>query len=129
MKLIDLILYRKVMTKNICKICNQKFYARPSHVKMGWGLYCSRRCKNVAQMQDRTEVSCFTCGRKNLKTRGQMRHSKSGKYFCDKSCQTKWRNVQFVGDKHANYKNGFSTYQSILKRHKIEKVCGLCGTM
>ena len=54
--------------------------------------------------------------------------SKSKKYFCGKSCQTKWRNAEFVGPKHANWKHGEASYQSILCRNGIKKECVLCKT-
>lgn len=37
--------------KRICKnkTCKNEFDARPADVNRGWGLYCSKRCKAVAQ--------------------------------------------------------------------------------
>jgi len=37
--------------KRICKNerCKAEFEAKPSDVKRGWGLYCSKRCKAVVQ--------------------------------------------------------------------------------
>ncbi len=109
-----------------CKICRTKFSPRPSHVKKGWGIYCSRDCKNIGT-QVRQCVFCFICKKKLLKTATQINHSKSGKYFCSKSCQTKWRNTEYIGSKHTNYKNGSTTYRGILKRCGIPEICDLCG--
>jgi len=115
------------MTINFCKICNKKFAAKPSHIRKGWGIYCSRNCKIIAS-RVRSEVTCFICGKNLLKTATQLKRSKSGKYFCNKSCQTIWRNSQFVGPKHSNFKTGRRAYSSILNRHKVEQRCGLCRT-
>ena len=52
--------------------------------------------------------------------------SESKKYFCSKSCQTKWRNTEFIGPKHANWKHGIYVYRSILSRNKVPKICRLC---
>jgi len=109
-----------------CKICSKPFYPRPSHVKNGWGIYCSKKCKDTGQIT-RQKVQCFTCNKEITKTPTQLNNSKSGKFFCDKSCQTKWRNTVYIGSMHANYKTGKQSYQSILKRNKIKKVCGYCG--
>ena len=67
------------------------------------------------------KVFCFTCDKELMKTFTQLSHSKSGKYFCNKSCQTKWRNAEFVGSKHANFKDGKQSYQSVLKGIKFYK--------
>jgi len=115
------------MTIAHCKVCNDRFYARPAHVKNGWGVFCSRNCKHIGS-RIRIKLACFTCGREIYKTASQMGHSKSTKYFCDKSCQTKWRNAEFSGAKHANYKNGEHSYSTILGRLRVKKECWLCRT-
>lgn len=109
-----------------CKVCSKRFNPRPSHVKMGWGIYCSRNCKKIGT-RVRHLVHCFICNKELMKTTTQIKHSKSGKYFCNKSCQTKWRNTEFVGYKHINFKDGKYSYKSILKRYRIPQVCDYCG--
>ncbi|MFA9409268.1 MAG: hypothetical protein ACERKJ_10625 [Candidatus Dadabacteria bacterium] len=32
--------------KKYCEICGTKFYAKPSHVKVGFGRFCSRKCSD-----------------------------------------------------------------------------------
>jgi hypothetical protein len=93
---------------------------------LGWGIYCSKKCKDAGQIT-RRKVSCFICNKEVLKTPVQIDRSKSGKFFCSKSCQTKWRNVQYIGSKHAGFKDGRQSYQSILKREKIPQICSYCG--
>lgn len=110
-----------------CKICNAKFYPRPSHVKRGWGVYCSVYCKSIGTHVPRHKIPCFICKKVVLKTDAQIRHSKSGKYFCGKSCQTKWRNVEYSGEKHAGWKNGDSRYRKILEKSKLSVFCSFCG--
>lgn len=115
------------MTTAYCKICNNKFYPRPSHVRNGWGVYCSIKCKSIGSQVARQKTFCFICGKELLRTTTQLNHSKSGKFFCNKSCQTKWRNAEFIGSKHANYKDGINSYQSVLRRYKILQICSYCG--
>lgn len=114
------------MTSSFCKICKKEFYPRPFYVKLGWGIYCSNKCKNVGQITSQ-KVFCFICNREVSKTPVQIGRSKSGKFFCSKSCQTKWRNAQYIGQKHLGFKDGRNSYQSILKREKVPQVCNYCG--
>lgn len=109
-----------------CKICNSDFYPRPSHVKRGWGIYCSRDCKHIGA-QIKTELNCSICGILISKTPSQIKRSKSTKYFCGKSCQTKWRNIEFSGEKHVGWRGGVSTYRDILLGNKKIPECGICN--
>ena len=59
----------------------------------------------------------------------ELRKSKSGNFFCSKSCQTVWRNKYlFSGENHANWLHGESAYRDILKRANKEQICILCRT-
>ncbi|MFZ2188891.1 MAG: hypothetical protein WAV73_04995 [Candidatus Moraniibacteriota bacterium] len=110
-----------------CKICSKEFYAKPNWVKLGWGKYCSRKCKHEAAKTGR-EINCAICNKKTYKTQKALKGSKSNKYFCSKSCQTVWRNsVIFVGKNHTNWKDGKFTYRTIIARSDVPKVCKLCG--
>ncbi len=109
-----------------CQLCNHKFYAKPSWLKRGVGKYCSRKCKHNAQKTGKT-VNCFICGKKVYKRKKALLHSKSGKFFCNKSCQTVWRNQEFRGSKHGNWKGGeHIKYREILLKRKIKPICKLC---
>ena len=111
-----------------CRFCKTKFSVRPYFVKVGWGKYCSLKCKNAAQREGKS-VTCFTCRKAVYRSRADLSKSKSEKYFCNKSCQTIWRNSQYVGSKHLNWKGGFSSYayRNLLKRTSKREVCGSCG--
>lgn len=110
-----------------CKICNTKFYVKPSWLKIGYGIYCSARCQHLARRNGKF-VECFTCKKEIYKSKEKLSRSKSGKYFCSKSCQTIWRNSEYVGSKHPNWKTGNSSYKSILDREGRKKICVLCET-
>ena|SRR3989344_4174812 len=107
-----------------CKTCSKRFFARNYHIKIGWGKYCSREC-HYADKSGHKKM-CFICGKELYRTIASIKHSKSGKFFCSKSCQTKWRNQEFIGPKHSNWVDGSMAYRSVLKRHKVEAVCRLC---
>ena len=94
---------------------------------MGYGIYCSSKCQHLGRRNGKI-VNCFTCGKEVYKSKEKLKRSKSKKYFCSKSCQTIWRNSEYVGSKHPNWKTGNSAYKSVLTRNKIKQVCVLCKT-
>ena len=104
------------------------FYAKPHWLKIGCGKYCSVKCQREGQKTGKF-VKCSICNKAVYRPLKQLKGSKSKKYFCNKSCQTIWRNTTFVGRKHGNWKDGTNTYRTILKRHAIPMICVLCKTM
>ncbi len=110
-----------------CKLCKTPFHAKPSWLKRGHGIYCSPPCQHVGRRNGKV-ITCFGCGKESYRNLHLLKQSKSGKYFCSKSCQTKWRNALFVGAKHANWKDGMHAYRSVLSRHGVPQVCKRCET-
>ena len=108
-----------------CKLCSKEFYGKPYFLKNGWAKYCSPACQYKGRRNGKN-IPCEICGKETYKQLRKLEKSKSGKFFCSKSCQTTWRNSKFIGSKHANWKSGLFAYRSVLKRHKIPQVCGLC---
>ena len=108
-----------------CKICSKEFSAKLSHVKIGWGNFCSSTCHYVSMKKGNT-VLCDECRIPTYKSLTKLASSKSGKFFCSKSCQTKWRNKVFSGNKHANWILGESTYRKVLKDSGVREVCTRC---
>jgi len=109
-----------------CKICGKDFYVKPNHIKLGWGKYCSIDCRTKSQLKGQT-VSCNYCGNSTYKSPHSLLHSKSKKYFCDKKCQTNWRNKQYLEENSKNWKNGIRAYRNILKRDVRVPKCVFCG--
>src|SRR3989344_2363672 len=110
-----------------CGRCSKTFSAKPSHISHGFGKYCSRQCSALSQRTGK-EVFCDVCGKAVYRAPKYLEKSKSGKFFCTKSCQTLWRNQLYVGEKHANWKYGRAAYRSILGRAKRLRVCEVCKT-
>ena len=71
-------------------------------------------------------VNCFVCNAQVYKSPKELRNSKSGNYFCSRSCQTKWKNKVFSGEKSSNWLTGEGTYRNILLRTGDLPVCLLC---
>jgi len=108
-----------------CKICKKNFNTKPYFIKHGAGKYCSVAC-HYKGLKTGKLIPCFICRRETYKTVKALRSSKSKKFFCSKSCQTTWRNTEFVGAKHANCKEGLYAYRSVLTRHRVPAICKRC---
>lgn len=115
------------MVQVLCKLCSKEFYAKPSWLRKGHGVYCSNGCRFKASRKGKV-VSCFVCGEDTYKQPKALRRSKSGYFFCGKSCQTKWRNSEFIQEKHPNWKGGRYAYNSVMRRSNTPKICALCKT-
>ena len=109
-----------------CKICGREFYVKPSRLKRGEGKFCSKKCQFEGQKKGKF-VNCEVCGKKIWKRLHELKHSKSGKFFCSKSCQTKWRNKIFSGPKHPFWEGGIRVYRKILIENGIKPVCARYG--
>lgn len=108
-----------------CKICSNSFYVKPSHLLLGYGKYCSKACQAKGQLQGKL-VACSMCSKPTWKQPKDLKHSKSGKFFCGKKCQTIWRNKVYSGENHPFWKNGENIYRNILLRAKILQICKRC---
>ena len=110
-----------------CKICKKKFYTKECYLKRGWGKYCSSKCQYEAQRKGKF-VHCDICGKKIWRKPLQLKLSKSGKFFCNKSHHMAWKNkVLQVGENHPNWTGGEFAGRGILKRANRKIVCACCG--
>lgn len=109
-----------------CQICHQNFYVKPSLKKRGWGKFCSVQCRSQATKKGEV-VERNTCHLKIYRSLNKISRSKSHKFFCSKSCQSLWRNREYVESKSKNWKDGRKSYRNILIRHHIKPVCEICG--
>lgn len=111
-----------------CKICKKPFYAKPSWIKVGYGKFCSKKCHHETLKTGRT-VNCFICHKPVYKAKKALNGSRSKKYFCNKSCQTIWRNsIVYVGKNHPNWKEGkFISYRNILIKNGGRETCTICN--
>ncbi len=110
-----------------CKFCTKEFQAKPSWLRKGHGKFCSATCQYASARKGKV-IQCSVCGIDAYKKPKALERSKSGKFFCGKSCQTKWRNGEFIQEKHPNWKGGRNAYRSVMSRSKVMKQCLLCLT-
>lgn len=110
-----------------CRRCSAKFYAKPRHLKIGWGKFCSQKCQFQAQ-RNGIYIKCSACKKLIYRTPRHFKHSKSGEFFCDKSCLAVWKNKHIIiGERHARWKHGEYAYRNIKIRDGSIKICANCG--
>ena len=109
-----------------CQQCQRDFYAKPYLVRHGYGIFCSRACHHKG-MTKRLGVVCAICSKAINLSPSQIARSNSGKFFCNKSCQTIWRNKEFVGSKHLRWRGGNTLYRKILEKSNQKKRCTRCS--
>src|SRR3989338_7503451 len=109
-----------------CKICKKEFYVKPNHLRLGWGKYCSRKCASSSRRRGKY-IICNICGKKAWKMPKDIKGSKSGKFFCGKSCQTKWLNSVYSGENHYLWRGGEWVYREKLIKSGKKMVCEKCG--
>lgn len=108
-----------------CTVCKNEFYAKPAHIRSGWGKYCSKECQYKGQRTGMV-VLCTVCGKGTYRNRTEQTRTKSGKFFCGKSCQTTWRNTQYSGERHRNWVTGKASYRATLLRSEQAQLCSRC---
>lgn len=110
-----------------CTICNNSFYAKPRHIKIGWGKYCSKKCQYRAQHTGKI-VKCFNCKKDVYRQQSALKQSQSKNFFCNKSCFAIWKNQNlFCGKNHRNWKDGEGSYRAVMLRSKEKQVCNICN--
>ena len=104
-----------------CKKCSHNFYIKPSHKKLGEGIYCSRKCFDLGRRKGKV-VLCAKCGKAFYAPQKQLRLSKSKLYFCRKECYLRYQ----IRENHPRWKTGESSYLPLM-REKRKQICQRCG--
>ncbi len=109
-----------------CAQCHKSFHVKPSWIKLGYGKYCSSACQYKGSKTGKV-ITCFLCKKEAYRPKKQLTKSKSGRYFCGKSCQTIWRNQLFRGEQHPNWKEGKHVdYRQIMEKESARPICRAC---
>lgn len=109
-----------------CGTCGKDFYAKPRHLKIGWGKYCSIECRTKSQFKGKN-LKCDYCGKPIYKSMADLKRSSSRKYFCNRSCHCAWENTNRRNLENApNWNGGEAIYRAIMDRIGIRKECVEC---
>lgn len=112
------------MAQVICKECKKEFYAKPSWIAKGNGVYCSRKCSSKSRKTGEI-VKCFLCQREVYRQAKALKRSE--RLFCSKTCSITWHNQEFKWQKHGNWKHGGFSYKRLLERSEATTLCSRCG--
>ena len=115
------------MIKKKCLVCGKTIWIKKSHAEKGWGKYCSKKCQAKIQVNGKW-LACDYCGKKIYRTPGDLRKSKSKKFFCSVSCHCSWENENVrCGENAPNWVSGQAVYRVLLKRCGKDQKCRMCG--
>lgn len=110
-----------------CGYCDKEFDKYVKHYKrserLGHLHYCSRKCSQLAQNKGEMR-KCAWCCTEIYVSESRRKRSKSGKYFCSRSCSNSHRNTLYVGSKHPNYR-GAEYREKALSAYGAK--CTRCG--
>ncbi len=121
------------ITRN-CKNCNLVFETRQSYINRGHGKFCSLRCSSQHHMRQKSikhadNCTCSTCGKTFYRTPSQLLLSKSGLYFCSRSCKDKAQRIDGMKELHPPHygtSDGSYRYREIAFE-SYEQKCMDCG--
>lgn len=99
-----------------CKQCGKDVYKKPYALKHYKNIFCSNQCHFKFRSR-KIKVNCGFCNKELSKASRQLRQSKSGFVFCDRSCATKYNNKFKKRETYKNWKGGLSTYRLLAITH------------
>lgn len=115
------------MVKRKCRVCGKDILVKTSHVRRGWGKYCSKKCQAKKQVSGKWH-QCDNCGKKIWRTPKDFKRSKSKKFFCSVACHCSWENKNSrCGENAPNWISGQTVYRRLLKRQGKQEKCRRCG--
>lgn len=94
-----------------CLFCNKKFYCKPSNISYGGGKYCSRECSGKSKRTGKN-IKCLVCQKIKWRAPSELKKHGNGAYFCSTGCANKYNNKKRSGDKHHNWRDGYSSYRA-----------------
>lgn len=114
-----------------CDVCGKEFEREPRRVheaiKNGWKQYCSDECRSKGK---KIKCNCAYCGKELYKTHSEIKRSKTGNVFCNKSCAASFNNSNYrTGNKNPNWKGGTqgSKAHTRIAYRKYVHECAICG--
>jgi len=116
--------------KKPCLQCGKEFEALLREVKRGNGKFCTRKCSAAHRVSKikpkKPNVECAKCGKEFYKNNSKKKQSKSGLFFCSRSCKDAAQKIGGIKEIMPNHYGTGNSYRSICWAHH-EKVCVVCG--
>lgn len=112
-----------------CDYCQKQYEKRKKDVnynnKHGYKNLCSKECLSLSRYSAIT-TNCFKCGKRVSKTLANAARSKSGRYYCSRSCSASANNsIHKKGSNHPNYNGGLASYRKRALEYYGSK-CAFC---
>lgn len=97
-----------------CDFCDKKIQKTNSELKRYSNHFCSQKCNRQHQvMGDTIKTTCFNCNKEITRQKSQATKSKTGNYFCSKSCAATFNNK--LKRKSLRSKIEIKLYNSLVK--------------
>lgn len=109
-----------------CDTCNSDFEKESKYVKDGKKNYCCKKCQNKGQRKGKY-FECSYCGEEVYRSPAEIKKSKSGNFFCNKSCSNSYGNIHYRNAENSpNWKDGSKSYRERAFKEYDNK-CNKCG--
>lgn len=114
-----------------CDNCSTLFYKPTRFLKKSDSNFCSRECKTEDNTKKNTvQVVCSHCGTLCTKKNSSLKNSKSGLYFCSRSCKDNGQSIEFgikeIWPAHYTDGSGINYREKLLSKTEIHE-CAECG--
>ena len=114
------------MVDKDCEQCGAVMEVRSADLKRGRGKFCSLKCNGAWQSANRPKkepnVECAHCGTAFYKSESKRKKSKSGLFFCTKSCKDITQRIGgLVVPSH------YGTHYTTICFMHHKKECVVCG--
>jgi len=96
--------------------------------KYGWNAYCSKNCERSGKSK-KIGVNCSKCGSSVMISDSIYRKSKSGNFFCNRSCSAKFNNKKREMKEETKDKIRKSLVRKAEKRgcKSLDTICPVCA--
>ena len=113
-----------------CDHCQKEIDRKPSYIQMnlkkGHKNYCDRKCQYEAQNKQ-ISCNCAYCNAPLNKMPCEIKNSKSGRVFCNKSCACSYNNIEYrTQENNPNWIDGTSKYVDLAFSY-YEPECVICN--
>jgi hypothetical protein len=117
-----------------CEQCGTTFSARIADLKRGRARFCSQKCfgahRSANKKPKEPNVECAHCGKEFYKNKSQKKNSKSGLFFCSRSCKDSAQRVggirEIMPSHYGTSGSNRVVYRTTCFAHH-KKECVVCG--